>query len=98
MSTFNKFCREVSFKLLDKGLLETFGPHAILINFVSWSAKIASITSGYLFHYSFIIIFGLSLILFVNFFAVDYINFEFLFLQFCLVCVFVLKFKVSSHN
>lgn len=95
-SVFVDFCREVSFKLLDKGLLETFGPYAIASNFNGWSIKLTAITSGYIFHYSFLIIFGLSLLLAANFFALDYVNLEFFFLQFCFVSIFVLNFKLSK--
>jgi len=95
-SSFVNFCREVTFKLIDKGFLETFGPYALLTNFNGWSMKLTAITSGYIFHYSFLIIFGLSLLLLVNFFALESVSLEFLFLQLCFISIFVLNFKLSN--
>lgn len=95
MTAFNQFCREVSFKILDKGLLETFGPYAILTNFVGWSARISTLTSGYIFHYSFLILFGLSGLLIMNFIVLEHIALEFFFLQFCFLVAFILKFDVA---
>ncbi len=58
--------------------------------------KLTAITSGYIFHYSFLIIFGLSLLLLVNFFALESVSLEFLFLQLCFISIFVLNFKLSN--
>jgi len=51
-----KFSNEVTFKLIDKGVLEVFGPFAITKIFYTFAANVSKVTSGYIFHYSFIIL------------------------------------------
>lgn len=60
------FSREITFKLLDKGVLETFGPYAIANIFSEYSIKTASLTSGYIFHYAFFIVSGASFLLILS--------------------------------
>jgi proton-translocating NADH-quinone oxidoreductase chain L len=90
---FLNFCREISFKLLDKGLLELFGPYALMHGFSFFSSRIARLTSGYIFHYSFLIIFGAGFLLLLNFFIFETLNFEFWFVQIFLLLSFITTFE-----
>jgi len=81
--------------LLDKGLLETFGPHALTKNFSNLSVNVSALTSGYIFHYSFLIIFGVSGLLLLNFFILESKSFELLFVQVFFVVVFITRFRDS---
>jgi hypothetical protein len=45
------FGYSVSFKLLDRGLIELLGPNGISTNIYSKSSKINRIQTGFLFHY-----------------------------------------------
>lgn len=92
------FCRETTFKLLDKGLLEVLGPYSILIVFSGLSKRIASLTSGYIFHYSFLIIFGVSLLLLLNFFVFESVAFELFFIQLFFIFSFLLNFNPQSDK
>lgn len=94
--SFVNFCRETSFKLIDKGLLELFGPYAILATFSSLAKKVAGLTSGYIFHYSFLLIFGVSLLLFFNFFVLESVSFELFFIQMFFIFAFILNFNASA--
>lgn len=95
VTAFITFCREVSFKLLDKGVLELVGPYAFLRVFASLAEKVSSLTSGYIFHYSFLIIFGLSVLLLFNFFTLESLTFDLVFIEFFFVFVFVLNFDTK---
>lgn len=94
--SFVNFCRETSFKLIDKGLLELLGPYAILAVFSSLAKKVAGLTSGYIFHYSFLLIFGVSLLLFFNFFVLESVSFELFFIQLFFIFAFILNFNTSA--
>ena len=90
------FCREITFKLIDKGVLEFVGPYSISNFFYVYGKSISKLTSGYLFHYAFLIILGLSLISILNLFLIESVNFELLFLQFMLFSGFIVSFKAFS--
>jgi NADH-ubiquinone oxidoreductase chain 5 len=87
------FSREVTFKLLDKGVLELFGPYSIANSFVKYSTKTASITTGYIFHYAFIMIIGLSSLLFLNLLDVLLMDMGLIWFQFILFFIFFLNFE-----
>lgn len=87
------FCREVTFKLLDKGLLEVLGPYALVNAFSYYSTRISSMTSGYIFHYSFLLVLGVSSLFILNLFIVETINFEFFFVECFFFLIFILNFK-----
>ena len=90
---FLNFCSEVTFKLLDKGVLEVFGPYAIADSFTAYSKKISGLTSGYIYQYAFLILMGVSCLLVLNFFFFDSINFELFFIQFFFFFFFFINFK-----
>lgn len=95
---FLPFCREVTFKLIDKGLLENFGPYAIISAFTDYSIKIANLTSGYIFHYSFLIVVGLSSLFIINLFVVETLSFEFFFVECFLFLIFILNFGYQAKT
>mgnify|MGYP006200778597 CR=1 FL=1 len=98
VTAFTAFCRETTFKLLDKGLLEVFGPYSILNVFSVFSKKVAAATSGYIFHYSFLIIFGVSLLLLLNFFVFESLAVELFFTQIFLSFTFLLNFSAETEK
>lgn len=67
----------ISYKLIDKGIIEFFGPYGLIFIFSNWSNKLIKIQTGYIFHYSLVIflslIFLISIILIILYFNV--INF-----------------------
>lgn len=71
------FCSEVTFKILDKGLLETFGPLGLSQSLLHLSQNAVKLTSGYIFHYAFLLVLGILSLLLLNFYLIDTINFEF---------------------
>ena len=71
-----------TYKLIDKGIIEFFGPYGLLHLFSNWSKKITYLQTGYIYHYSLLIF--LSLILFIGLLLLSvYINIlNFIFLIF----------------
>jgi NADH-ubiquinone oxidoreductase chain 5 len=60
------FGYRISFQLLDKGNIEVFGPFGLSSKILGFSQNLASYQSGFLFHYSFVMIIGvLSFLLFL---------------------------------
>jgi proton-translocating NADH-quinone oxidoreductase chain L len=52
----------ISFKLLDKGLFEWIGPSGIIREFPRIATKLAILQSGFLFHYAFTFLIGVSVL------------------------------------
>jgi NADH-ubiquinone oxidoreductase chain 5 len=52
------------YKLVDKGILEIFGPYGITYNLYNWSIKINKLQTGYIYHYIGYIFLILLLLLF----------------------------------
>lgn len=86
------FCRETAFKILDKGLLEIFGPYSLVRFFTEYSERVANVTTGYIFHYAFLLIAALGGLFFMNIFVLETINFELVFFQIFLTSFFFLTF------
>nr|YP_009647127.1 NADH dehydrogenase subunit 5 [Chloropicon maureeniae]QBX98811.1 NADH dehydrogenase subunit 5 [Chloropicon maureeniae] len=57
------FGYRVSFKNIDKGLLEILGPTGISHTLVSFVAQVSRIQSGFIYHYAFVMLLGLTLFL-----------------------------------
>lgn len=87
------YCREVTFKLIDKGLLEYLGPYGLANFFSTATARISSLTSGYVYHYAFLLIFGLGLSIIFGFFTIDNLNFEFLVFGMSLFSFFLTSYR-----
>jgi len=71
-----------TYKLIDKGIIEFFGPYGLLHLFSNWSKKIIFLQTGYIYHYSLLIF--LSLIFLIGLLLISiYINaINFIFLIF----------------
>jgi len=63
----------LEYKLIDKGIIEFFGPYGLLFLFSNWSKKIIFLQTGFIYHYSLLIF--LSLILLIGILIISiYIN------------------------
>ena len=63
-----------TYKLIDKGIIEFFGPTGLLQLFFNWSKKVIIMQTGYIFHYSLLIF--LSLIFLISIMLISiYLNF-----------------------
>ena len=71
------FSYNITFKLLDRGLIELFGPLGIVRLFKFFSKSVSSLQSGFIFFYIFLMVFSLFLFFFV-FFLVGSSFYEFL--------------------
>ena len=75
----------ITYKLVDKGIIEFFGPYGLLFIFSNWSNKVIKIQTGFIFHYSLLIFLSLIFLIAIIFISV-YINiftiFIFLFIIF----------------
>ena len=60
---FFKFGYNVSYKIIDRGIFEIFGPMGLSGSILKKSAKIAGLQTGYLYHITLIILLGSTLIL-----------------------------------
>ena len=90
---FLSFCNDTSFKLIDKGLLETFGPFALTNALSFYSKRISGLTSGFIFHYAFLMLLGVAYLLILNFYVLDTVNFRLIFIQFFFFIFFILNFN-----
>lgn len=72
------FCNFFVFKMTDKGLFELLGPDGLVMFVVSFiKDNLFSYVSGFLYHYSFFMIFGLILFLLVSIFFNYFLIFEY---------------------
>jgi len=53
----------ISFRGLDKGLVEILGPYGVVSSFVPLTKKISKFQTGYIYHYAFIMLIGIVLLL-----------------------------------
>lgn len=54
------FGYSISFKILDKGIIEILGPYGIAYSFQKLSQQISKIQSGFVYHYAFSMLIGLT--------------------------------------
>ena len=57
------FGYEISFKLLDKGIIEILGPYGIARTFQKLSQQISKIQSGFVYHYALSMLIGLTFLI-----------------------------------
>ena len=55
-----RFGYEVSFKAMDKGIIEMFGPYGIIYAFQNFFVNIRNLQTGYIYHYALFMLVGLS--------------------------------------
>lgn len=74
---FFNFSYKIPFRLLDKGFIELFGPLGLTISLNNFSKKISNLQTGLIYHYTFIILAGITLYInMVEIFNFVYFNFE----------------------
>lgn len=57
------FGYSISFKLLDRGFIELFGPYGLSSSVLKFSNKLTKFQSGYIYHYMFVIFISITLLL-----------------------------------
>jgi NADH-ubiquinone oxidoreductase chain 5 len=57
------FSYATSYKIVDRGIFEIFGPHGITTVLFKLSTTVSKIQTGYVYHYTFVFLLGLTLIL-----------------------------------
>jgi proton-translocating NADH-quinone oxidoreductase chain L len=67
------FGYETSFKLLDKGIIETLGPFGLSTLFIGISRKVSQFQTGYIYHYVFIMLLSATFVM--AFVSLDIISF-----------------------
>jgi NADH-ubiquinone oxidoreductase chain 5 len=78
----------VTYRLVDKGIIEFFGPYGLLFIFSNWSKQVVLIQTGYIYHYSLLIF--LSLILFISILFISiFFNIMPLFILFFILYLFI---------
>jgi NADH-ubiquinone oxidoreductase chain 5 len=60
-----KYGFDFTYKTVDRGIIEIFGPYGIVNSVSTTSNKLLHMQSGYLYHYTLLILVGITLILFV---------------------------------
>ncbi|RAN86036.1 hypothetical protein B5P41_31605, partial [Bacillus sp. SRB_28] len=75
---FFHFSYQIPFKVLDKGFIELFGPLGLTISLNNISKKISNLQTGLIYHYTFIILAGITL--YIN--VIDIFNFIFFYFNF----------------
>ena len=53
----------VSFKGIDKGIVEMFGPYGVATTFSTLSKRFAKLQSGFIYHYAFVMLLGIIFLL-----------------------------------
>nr|YP_009350049.1 NADH dehydrogenase subunit 5 [Spongospora subterranea]AIK19920.1 NADH dehydrogenase subunit 5 [Spongospora subterranea] len=81
---FFHFSYQIPFKVLDKGFIELFGPLGLTISLNNVSKKISNLQTGLIYHYTFIILAGITL--YIN--VIDIFNIIFFIL--ILKCYYVI--------
>ena len=61
--TFFKFGYSVSYKLVDRGIFEILGPHGLATTISKKAVNLYGLQTGYLYHYTFIILMGSTFLL-----------------------------------
>nr|YP_010881069.1 NADH dehydrogenase subunit 5 [Moerckia flotoviana]QDE10619.1 NADH dehydrogenase subunit 5 [Pallavicinia lyellii]WIA66571.1 NADH dehydrogenase subunit 5 [Moerckia flotoviana] len=61
--SFLRFGYEVSFKALDKGAIEILGPYGISYTIREMAQRISKIQSGFVYHYAFVMLLGLTILI-----------------------------------
>ena len=87
---FFKFGYDVSYKIIDRGIFEIFGPMGLSNTVLKSSNKITSLSSGYLYHITLVFLIGSCLLLGARqfwFLFGDFVDFR-LFIVFILIALF----------
>nr|YP_010338814.1 NADH dehydrogenase subunit 5 [Glaucosphaera vacuolata]UNJ18764.1 NADH dehydrogenase subunit 5 [Glaucosphaera vacuolata] len=90
VNVFFKFGYHISFKILDRGFIEIFGPYGVVFIVPKWTNKITELQSGYIIYYLFLM--TLSICFFIAFFIFKDFNLFLLFFDSNQLSYFVLFF------
>jgi len=63
---FLRFGYRISYKTIDKGIIELFGPYGISNTFLRLTKRLGSLQTGFLYHYAFFMIIGVTVLLTVS--------------------------------
>jgi proton-translocating NADH-quinone oxidoreductase chain L len=85
-----KISYDITYKIIDKGLIEILGPYGIVYVFTQWSRNLSYFQTGYIFHYSLIIFLSLILLIGVLFISI-YFNIIYIFIIFIIYYFFIKK-------
>jgi NADH-ubiquinone oxidoreductase chain 5 len=88
------FGYQISFRSLDKGILEWVGPSGIIREFPLMAMQFSKFQSGYLYHYAFTFLITLSV--FVSFYSIHFYDLRVCFILF-LLCILTF-FDFESKN
>nr|YP_010338910.1 NADH dehydrogenase subunit 5 [Dixoniella grisea]UNJ18982.1 NADH dehydrogenase subunit 5 [Dixoniella grisea] len=81
---------KVTFKIIDRGFLEIFGPEGLLRSIPKWAYTFCNFQLGYFIHYIFIIIFSIVLFSLINFLKIFLFTHSFLIWK--IILLFLLSF------
>jgi proton-translocating NADH-quinone oxidoreductase chain L len=80
----------VTYKMVDKGLIEMCGPYGLVTTFSALSRQISLFQTGYIYHYSLLIL--ISTIFLINIIFISFIfSFDFIFIFLLFLILFILK-------
>lgn len=88
----------ITFKLIDRGLIEFFGPLSIVRFFSRMSYYFSRFQNGFIYHYIFIMLLGIIFILFIVFINLHFLFFFNIYLNLFLCSVSVFVFLLLSRN
>ena len=88
---FFKFSYNTSYKLIDRGIFEILGPQGLSFLLIKKGKKLNNIQSGYIYHYLFFILLGITLMLITRFFWFSIGNFfDYKIFLIFLICSFII--------
>ena len=60
---FLRFGYRISYKTLDKGIIELLGPYGVSNAFLRLTKRLGSLQTGFIYHYAFFMIIGVTVLL-----------------------------------
>jgi hypothetical protein len=85
-----KFGYTICFLLIDKGLIEIVGPQGFSFKAFNFSNRLTFFQSGFIYHYSFIMVFSLVIAFSsIGFFYYNFVSLTTIFLALLSICYFL---------
>jgi NADH-ubiquinone oxidoreductase chain 5 len=88
------FGYNISFKIIDRGIIELIGPYGVVKLIYKFTNIIKNLQSGYVYHYGFIIFIGLSL--FIGLIGLDLLNYNFFIYKY--LYLFIVAFIFNMYE
>ena len=88
----------VSFRGIDKGIVEMFGPYGLVQSFTGLMKKCSKLQTGYIYHYAFVMLIGIVLLLTTTSLWLNLQNYFFLDSRLLFIYVVVLLFYTPSKS